>query len=484
MRPDRAEDEPEFEAGGRWSRFELQASVALASLLTPLNSTMIAVSLPAIRDHFEVGVGAMTLLISIYLVAVAVMQPVSGRFGDAFGSVRVMWVGLVLLIVFSIASALAWNFPVLIITRALQGVASALVMPNAIALLRKRTPSQRLGTALGTNGAALSAAAAFGPVVGGAALLIGDWRLLFLLNVPLSLAAIVLVLRLQPDAGAGRAILRIDMPSLLALTFAFASVVVIGSSTRVENPTLLIVGVALLPLAAGAYWLRARRGESVVDFSFFRQANFRAAAAGQALTNLVMYSFLVAIPLYLADIRDVSDQAISLVLFALSAAMIAVSPLGGMIADRIGRQPPVIGGSLLIFGATIGMVALFTDPPMVALVLPLMGVGLGLGISGAARSSAALEAWPRSVAGSVSGTFSMTRYVGSVAGAAIIAALLGANPDEAAFRILFVVIVAFALLNVIASFGIRDRPPEVELAGAGRLAASPEPIPPAGRPAP
>ena len=165
MSRERVPDEPEPEARGRWSSFELQASVALASLLTPLNSTVIAVGLPAIREHFEVGVGAMTLLISIYLVAVAVMQPVSGRFGDAFGSVRVMWVGLVLLIIFSVASAFAWNFPVLIVTRALQGVASALVMPNAIALLRKRTPSPRLATAFGTNGAALSAAAALGPVV-------------------------------------------------------------------------------------------------------------------------------------------------------------------------------------------------------------------------------------------------------------------------------------------------------------------------------
>ncbi len=136
----------------------------------------------------------------------------------------------------------------LIVTRALQGVASALVMPNAIALLRKRTPSPRLATAFGTNGAALSAAAALGPVVGGGALLIGDWRLLFLLNVPLSLAAIALLLRLPADTGGGRAILRIDLPSFGALTLAFASVVVIGSATRVDNPTLLIVGTALLPL--------------------------------------------------------------------------------------------------------------------------------------------------------------------------------------------------------------------------------------------
>ena len=138
-------------------------------MLTPLNSTMLAVGLPAIRSHFDVGVGEMTLLISVYLVAVAAMQPVSGRLGDAFGSIRVMIAGLVLLIAISAVSALAFNLPMLILMRGLQGAATSLVLPNGIAVLRRRTPSERLGTVLGMNGAALSIAAALGPVLGGGA---------------------------------------------------------------------------------------------------------------------------------------------------------------------------------------------------------------------------------------------------------------------------------------------------------------------------
>ena len=186
---------------GGWRSIEFQATVALAAMLTPLNSTMIAVGLPSIRSHFDVGVGEMTLLISVYLVAVAAMQPVSGRLGDAFGSIRMMMVGLVLLIAISAVSALATNLPMLILMRGLQGAATALVLPNGIAVLRKRTPSARLGTVLGMNGAALSIAAATGPVIGGALLLAGDWRLLFLVNVPLSVVAIAFLLRLSPDDG-------------------------------------------------------------------------------------------------------------------------------------------------------------------------------------------------------------------------------------------------------------------------------------------
>ena len=461
MRPEALDPEPPILGQGTWRSIEFQATVALAAMLTPLNSTLLAVGLPAIRSHFDVGVGEMTLLISVYLVAVAAMQPVSGRLGDAFGSIRMMMLGLVLLIAISAVSALATNFAMLILMRGLQGAATALVLPNGIAVLRKRTPSARLGTVLGMNGAALSIAAAVGPVVGGMLLLAGDWRLLFLVNVPLSVLAIAMLLRVTPDAGQGRATLNIDLPSLGALVLVFASAVLIGSATRVENPAFLIVGGALLPVTMGAYWLRSRWGGSIVEFRFFRARNFRGAATSQGLTNLVMYSFLVSLPLYLVDLRGVSDQVVSLVLFSLMAAMIALSPVGGALTDRVGRRPLLLGGGFAIAAATVALMLLFEDPPLAAIIGPLVGVGIGLGISGPARSSAALEAWPRDVAGSVSGTFSMMRYAGAIIGAAVIAALLGPDPGEGAFRLLTVVLAGAAIANIFVSLEIRDRPSEV-----------------------
>ena len=443
---------------GGWRRIEFQATIALAAMLTPLNSTMLAVGLPAIRSEFGVGVGEMTLLISVYLVAVAAMQPVSGRLGDAFGSIRVMITGLVLLIAISAISALATDLPMLILMRGLQGAATALVLPNGIAILRRRTPSGGLGTALGMNGAALSIAAALGPVIGGALLLAGDWRLLFLINAPLSVVAIALLLRLRPDRGQGRASLTIDLPSLGALAAIFASAVLIGSATRLENPLFLIAGGALLPLTVIAYWLRARRGGSVVEFRFFRARNFRSAATSQALTNLVMYSFLVSLPLYLVDLRGVSDQIVSMVLFSLMAAMITLSPIGGALTDRVGRRPLLLGGGFVIALATIALALLFDDPPLGAIIGPLAAVGIGLGISGPARSSAALEAWPKEVAGSVSGTFSMLRYAGAILGAALIAALLGPDPNEGAFRLLTIALAGAAALNLVVSLEMRDQP--------------------------
>ena len=175
---------------------------------------------------------------------------------------------------------------------------------------------------------------------------------------------------------------------------------------------------------------------------------------------MVMYSFLVSLPLYLVDLRGVNDQVVSLVLFSLMAAMIAITPLGGALTDRVGRRPLLLGGGFAIAVATVALTLLFDDPPLAAIIGPLVLVGIGLGISGPARSSAALEAWPKNVAGSVSGTFSMMRYAGAIVGAAIIAALLGADPGEGAFRLLIVVLAGAAILNIFVSLEIHDRPKE------------------------
>lgn len=444
--------------------FALASATALAALLAPLNSTLIAVGLPAIRSHFGVGVGPITLLISLYLVAVAVTQPVGGRLGDALGHVRVVRVGLVVVTVFSVAAAFAPSFWFLVLVRAVQGVAAGLVAPNATALLRKRTAPEHLGSALGWNGAAISAGAAFGPLLGGAALVIGDWQLLLLANVPLALLALGLNLRLQPDSGAGRRALSLDLRSLVLLTLAFGAMVLVGAASRMDNPGYAIAGAIVLPIAVGAYLLRYRRARAgVVDLNLFTRRNFAAASAGTGLTNLVMYSILVSIPVYFADVRGAADHTVSFMLFAMSVFMVGIGPVAGQLSDRIGRRPLIVAGAVVTLAAAVGLAAVLQSPPLLLILIPLSLVGAGLGIASAAQSSTALGAWPPERAGSAAGTYSMMRYVGSVTGTAIIAAVLGHHPGEADFRLLFLILAGFGVANVGVSWLVRE--PAVRIAG-------------------
>ncbi len=442
----------------------------LASLLAPLNSTMIAVALPEIRSQFHVGVGALMVLVSTYLIAVAVSQPVGGRLGDAFGQLTVVRAGLVVFAVSSIATAFAWDFPSLVVLRSLQGVAAALVAPNISAYLRKRVAPQHLGKALGFNGAATSFGAAIGPVAGGLLLGFGSWRLLFLVNVPLALLALALMGALPSVPGRGRAALNLDIPSLAALAAAFAGMSLLGSSTRLPNPALVALGLALFPVAVAAYAMRYRQRGGVVDLRLFSSRTYWSAAAGTSLSNLVMYTTLLAMPVYLGDLRGLGDAQIGFVLFALSFVMVAISPVSGAWSDGAGARPLMAFGAATLVGV-MAAIALGLEASPILVVVLLMGVlGFGFGLQQAALQSAGLQAWPREMAGSASGTLSMMRYVGSVTGAALLALILGSDPGGDQFRLLFAFLGVFALANV--AVALASTPPRLTSSDSA-LAPSP-----------
>ena len=143
-------------------------TVTLATMLAPLNSTMIAVAMPDIMRHFDAGIATAGWLITAYLVAMASLMPLAGKIGDRFGRRRFVLGGLALFGLASLAAAAAPNLSLLLLFRVLQAVAGALIVPNGAALLRLAVPELRRGRSFGLLGAGVGLAAGLGPPIGGA----------------------------------------------------------------------------------------------------------------------------------------------------------------------------------------------------------------------------------------------------------------------------------------------------------------------------
>ncbi|OAI44562.1 hypothetical protein AYO38_00260 [bacterium SCGC AG-212-C10] len=429
----------------------------MVSLMAPLNSSMVAVALPDIRHDLGVGVGALTWLISGYLIAVVATQPVAGRLGDAYGHSRIVLIGLAGLIVTSLVGALAWSFPVLVAARTLQGVAAGCAAPNAIAALRARIPADRLTAALGRNGAATNAGAALGPAVGGLLLVAGDWRWLFFANIPVAVVAALLVLQL-PRVSIPRRAAAIDFFSVAAVTLFFTALTIIGVGVRIHNVPLVVASAVASLAILAAYGERYRRSRlGVVDLRLFSRRDYAAAAFSSALANMAFYTVFFSIPVYLADVRHRGDAVVAMTLLVTSLTSTCVSPFSGRIAARFGTLRPIITGAGLLLFAMALLAGMLDGPPIVLLLVPMALVGIALGLSGAPQQGLALRAWPATVAGSASGTYSMMRYVGSISGTAIAAGMLGAHPGEERFRALFAVLAVVALANLAVVIAGRSR---------------------------
>lgn len=393
------------------------AAVALSATLLPLNSTMLAVALPDIASGTGGGVAASTWLVTAYVVAMATLGPFAGRLGDRLGRRRVILAGLGGIALASAVAGLAPSLGVLIAGRLGQAVAGSLVLPNAMAVLRDALPAGRRAAGFGLMGSAIGAAAAAGPVLGGVLTDAFGWRAIFLVNVPVVAAAVVLTVRALPAVAGGRAI-----------------------------------------AAPG------RRGDWALAL---RVPAFAAATGAVGLSNLTMYATLLAVPIVLAESGGWSAAGAGLALAMLSVAMIAVAPLGGRIADRRGHRPPAVAGLALLVVSSLGLALMGASPNAAGLAAALLVGGTGLGLSGAAIQTAAMESVPPRHAGVAAGLYSTGRYAGSIVSALLLALVLGDGSEHATA---FFAIAAVAAAGAVA-LALRLGPP---LANES-MAAEPEP---------
>jgi EmrB/QacA subfamily drug resistance transporter len=435
------------------------ATVALATMLAPLNSTMIAVALPIVIGEFAIDVGTGAWLVTAYLIVMAALQPVAGKLGDRLGRRPLILGGLLWFGLASVGASVAGDFALLLVFRLQQAIAGAIALPNAAALVREIVPAERRASRSGQIGAAIALAAAAGPPIGGLLVGLAGWRSIFFVNALIVLPALVLGWRAIPRPVISPSSRQFDLAGAITLSVLLAGFAGLFSlARRPEAPFALVPGCFVIAII-GVLFLRREflHPDPILQPRFFRRRAFAAANAAVLLSNLAMYTTLLAIPLMLS--RQVGWSAIEagFVLAALSAAMVVLAPVGGRMADRFGRRWPTVAGlSLLAVGLIpLALSGWTIDLPVLVASLGLAGVGLGL--SAAGMQTAAVEAVEAQHAGVASGVYSTSRYVGSIVGSSILAGLVGLG-DDRGFSILFVIVVAAAALSAVASLGLHDRP--------------------------
>jgi EmrB/QacA subfamily drug resistance transporter len=459
----------------RW----LLLAIGLGTTLAPLNSTMIAVALPNIQDSLGVSVSQTAWLVTIYLVAMAVGQPIGGRIGDLFGRRRVYLLGLLWFGVASAACAVAPSLEVLIIFRTQQAIAGALTFPNGAAMVRQAVSPERRGMAFGFVGMMTALAAAIGPPLGGLLVHSFDWRSIFWVNVPIVALAWWANARFLPasEPASGRARVPFDWVGSILFGATLSAFIVVPSVVRADGIGLAAAAV-LAAIVLGVVFVRweQRRAHPMLDVQLFRVRTFWAACSSIAVSNCVMYSTLLAVPLFLDHVREENEQTIGLILAAMSALSALWGLLGGRISDQRGRWLPAVSGAI---GLLIGVALMAGVLDMAALwpiALALSVMGIGLGVQSAPVQTAAIEAAPMAKTGSAAGVYSTARYLGSVTGATILALVFSSNPtagDTSRFQMLFIGLACAAVVGIALNSLIAPRRfSAVETPAADRLRTS------------
>ena len=422
----------------------------LAGALVPLNSTMIALALSPIAHSFHVSIGSATWLVSAYLVAMAVVQPLGGRMGDLLGHRRAFLAGLAGFALCSAAASLAQDFPLLVALRVAQAVAGGTMAPNAAALIRTATDSETRGRVFGWFGTGMGLAAAVGPPVGG--LLVGSagWRMIFVVNLPLAAIAFLLALwAIERDAPRERRP-RFDIFGAAGATLVLGCFV--ATLFLVPRSTAAAAALGAAFVVVGFLLVRRERriDDPFLEVALFRRRAYAAATATIFLHNLCMYSLLLLVPVLMERRLGLSASGAGAVVAALSVAMMAGSPAGGTLSDRRGRRFPVVIGSIAIAAGLTGLVAIVGAPSVGSVAVGLAVVGLGVGIAGASLQATAVEAAPHRLAGAAAGLFMTARYAGGIAAAGLTAGAV----DSGAYRAAVATLLGAGLLSLLSASGL------------------------------
>jgi MFS family permease len=340
------------------------------------------------------------------------------------------------------------------VARVLMAAGGAVLLPATVALLRHELPVERRGRAYGAFGAVMALAAALGPLVGGALVDRFGWESVFVANIPVrAVSATLGALGGRPppvprDAAGPSGF---DWLGSGLLTAALASIVLGLRPDGAHAIPLIVVGTALL--VPFALWER-RVEDPVVAFALFRSAHFTAGTVLIAVQNLVMYALLFEIPLIATDLFGLGARASGQLLVALMLATVVVSPVAGRLADHLGMRAVAVAG-VLVSVAGVSSLALVGLTAQVQVAVPLGLLGVGLGLATPAAQSASITAAPGDQAGMAAGIGSTMRYLGGLAGVALMSLLLDVGGSRAdvvrEHRTLMVVFVGALLVGLVCA---------------------------------
>ncbi len=352
---------------------------ALAGFLTPFMGSAVNVALPAIAAEFGMSAVSLGWVATAYILTAAMFLVPFGRIADIRGRKKIFAWGLGIFTVASLLCAASFSSASLIIFRALQGLGGALIFGTGVAILTCVFPPGERGRVLGINTAAVYLGLSLGPVLGGFLTARFGWRSIFLANVPIGLAALVLLFRNLKGEWADAKNEAFDIvgsvlfsAGLVALMFGFARL-----PTRTGAVLTVLGAVSIVVFVA---WER-KAPAPVLDVRLFRDNRVFAFSNLAALINYSATSAVAfLLSLYLQYIKGLSPGQAGLVLVAQPAVMVLISPLAGKLSDRI---DPRLLASMGMAVSTAGLaLLLFLDGgasfAFIAVCLFCLGAGFGL----------------------------------------------------------------------------------------------------------
>jgi EmrB/QacA subfamily drug resistance transporter len=415
--------------GREWA---VLATLSLGFFMTLLDLTIVNVAIPAMRRGLHASLPQVGWVINAYIIVLAALMITAGRLGDLRGRRNLFIAGVTVFTLASAASGLAQSAPELIAARAVQGLGSALLLPQTMAVIIATFPASRRGAAMGIWGGVAGLATIAGPTIGGMLVTWLGWRWIFFVNLPIGVVTVIAAVVILPEVRTGRR-QALDLPGVLLASAALVAItygLIEGQTYHwgrvasfVSIPLIIGAGVVLLA-AFVAVQARRQQSEPLLPFVLFRDRNYALMSAANVIVSVGLIGMALPLTLYLQSGLGFSPLAAGLTMAPASLMSGLTAPFAGRLADRGGKY--LLMSGMTLYAAGLVILASLAGPAShwYDLLPGFLVAGLGVGCTMSPMQVNATRNVDPRLAGAAAGVLNTIRQTGSALGSALVLAVL------------------------------------------------------------
>ncbi|MFB4302481.1 MDR family MFS transporter [Actinomadura sp. NTSP31] len=408
----------------------LTFTLIVGALAVIFDTTIMSVAIDGLAGELHASLATTQWVTTAYLLALSATMPAVGWAQSVLGGKRLWISGLGMFFIGSLLCAAAWNVQSLITFRVVQGIGGGTMMVLMFTLVMQAAKGRNIGGVMSLITVPTALGPIIGPVIGGAILHLGDWRWIFLFNVPFCLIGGYLARRdLPADGPRPGTRTRLDAVGMLLLSPGIAAVIYgLTQLAGSGGPTGLKVALPLtggLALLVGYVWWALRRGpDALLDIRLFRHRALASSTALVFLTGAALYGTMLLLPLYWQQVRGESALGAALLLIPTGVGALLSRALAGRYMDRFGSRPVAIAAFALTFAATVPFGFVTASTSDIALMTVLFVRGVGLGGAMIAIMGAAFVGLERQEIPAAAGISRVAQQVGASMGVAVLVMIL------------------------------------------------------------
>ncbi len=390
--------------------FWVLLATVLASSMVFMVSTALSVALPAIQRDLDAGGTDLIWIVNAYSLLQAAFLFLSGSFGDHYGRKRVYIIGIALFAISSFVCGFTESAEVLIMARAVQGIGSGMMITCSLALVGAFFAHHRRSWSIGVWSALTMLISGAGPIIGGLFTEAGLWRLIFIINIPLSIIAILVLVVYVPESYDEDAPKDLDISGTFLSTLALilsGFFCIEGPRRGFDDPLVLLAGGAALAILPVFVWIEGHSDHPMMPLNLFRSRTFTGANTLTLLLYGAMNSVLFFLPLSLIQVQRYTESAVGFALLPMTILMVGLSFVMSRVVDRYGPRVPLIVGPIVI-GISFVLLAMLEpasrqDTYWTTLFPAICLFGTGMGITLAPLTTAVMASVDEHHAGMASG---------------------------------------------------------------------------------